>query len=146
MTTASGKGSTGRARQDAARPEDDDGLGYHELREAAIAAELATGRAEETVEQAKRHVVVRLAIIVAGAVVTMVGGLLLVLPGPGWLVIFAGLLILSTEVPFAARLVDKVRRRIPQDADGKIPRSAIVTMVLLFVSATAVSVWWTVLR
>ena len=68
------------------------------------------------------------------------------LPGPGWLVIFAGLLILSSEVPFAARMLDSVKRRLPQDADGKLPKSAIVTMVLIFLAATAASVWWTVLR
>lgn len=120
--------------------------GLGDLERAAVEAELASGEIEASVEEAKRHVLVRIGIVVAGSFVVLVGGLLLVLPGPGWLVIFAGLLILSSEVPFAARMLDSVKRRLPQDADGKLPRSAIVTMVLLFVGAAAVSVWWTVLR
>jgi uncharacterized protein (TIGR02611 family) len=116
------------------------------LETAAIDAELATGRAEETIEQAKRHILVRLGIIVAGSLVTFVGLLLLVLPGPGWVVIFIGLVMLSPEVPFAARMVDQVRRRLPQDEDGKMPMSAIVTMVVMAVLAIGASVWWFVLR
>lgn len=129
---------------------DVDGDGAVDRREAwraaAMEAELESGRREESIEQAKRHIIVRIGIIIAGVFVTFVGGLLLVLPGPGWLVIFVGLLILSAEVPFAARMLDKVKKRLPQDADGKLPKSAIVTMVLIFVAATAFSIWFTVLR
>lgn len=121
-----------------------EGLG--DLERAAVEAELRTGDAETSVEEAKRHILVRIGIVAAGTFVVLIGGLLLVLPGPGWLVIFAGLLILSSEVPFAARMLESVRRRLPQDADGKLPRSAIVTMVLVFLAATAASVWWTLLR
>ena len=127
-------------------PAGPDLAGLGDLERAAVEAELANGAAEATVEEARRHILVRVGIIVAGTFVVLVGGLLLVLPGPGWLVIFAGLLILSSEVPFAARMLDRVKRRLPQDADGKLPKSAIATMALIFVAATALSVWWTVLR
>ena len=119
---------------------------FERLEQAAIEAELDSGRREATVEQAKRHLLVRIGVVVAGTVVCLVGLLLLVLPGPGLVVLLAGLLLLSTEVPFAARLVDRVRARLPQDEDGKLPRSAIVTMVVMAVVAMTASIWFTLLR
>jgi uncharacterized protein (TIGR02611 family) len=122
----------------------DDRLGERldRLEEAAIEAELATGRAEETVEEAKRHVLVRLAIIVGGSVVTLIGLVLLVAPGPGWLVILAGLLLLSKEVPFAARWVDRVRARLPQDENGKLPASAIASIAAVTLFFVVGSLWF----
>lgn len=119
---------------------------FDHLGEAAIEAELETGRREETVREAKRHVLVRLAVVVAGSVVCLFGIALLVLPGPGLLVLLAGLVMLSSEVPFAARLVDRVRARLPQDADGKLPTSTIVMMVVVAVFFVAASTWFTFLR
>ncbi|HXC78454.1 MAG TPA: TIGR02611 family protein [Candidatus Acidoferrum sp.] len=46
----------------------------------------------------------------AGAVVIVVGIVLLPLPGPGWLIIFVGLGIWSTEFVWAARLLARIRR------------------------------------
>ncbi|MBD3779197.1 MAG: PGPGW domain-containing protein [Micrococcales bacterium] len=46
--------------------------------------------------------------LVGGAVVA-VGIALLVLPGPGWLVIFLGLGILGTEFPAVRRLTDRFK-------------------------------------
>lgn len=45
------------------------------------------------------------AVLVTGTVVVLVGAALLVLPGPGWMVIFAGLGLLATEFPWAAALL-----------------------------------------
>ncbi|MEX0654730.1 MAG: PGPGW domain-containing protein [Phycisphaeraceae bacterium] len=45
----------------------------------------------------------------AGATVVLTGLALLVLPGPGWLTVFAGLGILATEFAFARRLMDRTR-------------------------------------
>ena len=45
----------------------------------------------------------RIAITIAGVVVLLAGLALLVLPGPGWVLIFAGLAILATEYVWAAR-------------------------------------------
>ena len=42
--------------------------------------------------------------------------------------------------------VDRVRARLPQDEDGKLPRSAIVTMVVMAVVAMTASIWFTLLR
>jgi hypothetical protein len=55
------------------------------------------------------RLVKRIAIIVAGSVVTLVGIAMLVLPGPAIIVIPLGVSILSTEVPMARRWMDKAK-------------------------------------
>jgi uncharacterized protein (TIGR02611 family) len=59
----------------------------------------------------------RIAVTVAGVAVILVGLALLVLPGPGWLVIFAGLAILSTEYVWARRLLEKAKEKAGQAKD-----------------------------
>lgn len=124
--------------------EPDDGLAW--LSEAAVDAERSTGRREESVEQATRHIVVRVAIIGAGVFVLLLGLALLALPGPGLVVVALGLGLLASEIPFAARLLERVKRRLPQDADGRLPRSAVAMMVGTCTVATGLSLWWTFLR
>lgn len=108
-----------------------------------IEAELETGRREETVEEAKRHILVRIARIAAGVVVLIIGLVLLAAPGPGLLVIALGLGLLAQDVPFARNLLDKVRDRLPQDENGKLPRSTVVMMVVVSVAAVGGSLWFT---
>ncbi|MFZ4583615.1 MAG: PGPGW domain-containing protein [Acidimicrobiia bacterium] len=84
------------------------------LRDAAIAAELETGPREETMDQARSHVVVRLVRMGAGFVVLLAGVAMLVLPGPGLLVIVAGLALLARDVVWAERALGHVRRRLPK--------------------------------
>jgi uncharacterized protein (TIGR02611 family) len=54
----------------------------------------------------------RVGVTVAGAAVIAIGIVLLPLPGPGWLVIFAGLGILGTEYEWARRLLALVRQQV----------------------------------
>jgi uncharacterized protein (TIGR02611 family) len=122
------------------------GARVEHLVENLIEAELETGRREETVEQAKRHIVVRIVRVAAGVVVLLLGIAMLGLPGPGFLVIALGLGLLAQDVPFARRLLDKVRARLPQDADGKLPRSTVIMMVVVGVGAVALSIGFTVWR
>lgn len=42
---------------------------------------------------------------ISGGFVTLAGIILIPYPGPGWLIVFAGLAILSTEFAFASRLL-----------------------------------------
>lgn len=58
----------------------------------------------------------RVLVTVAGAVVTLVGVALLVLPGPGLLLVLAGLVLLASEYPWARRLVEPVRVRAMEAA------------------------------
>jgi Putative transmembrane protein (PGPGW) len=54
----------------------------------------------------------RIARVVGGWTLLGVGAALLVLPGPGLLVIAAGLALLATEYEWAARLLHKVKARL----------------------------------
>ena len=47
-----------------------------------------------------------------GVALTLGGLLLVPLPGPGWLVVLAGLAVLASEFEPARRLLDVVRRRL----------------------------------
>lgn len=59
-----------------------------------------------TLRQAKRTI-----IGLVGFTVIMVGVVMLVTPGPGWLVIAAGLSILAIEFVWARRLLRRLRER-----------------------------------
>lgn len=43
---------------------------------------------------------------IAGGLVVLIGLILVPYPGPGWLIVFAGLAILSTEFMFAAKVLE----------------------------------------
>jgi uncharacterized protein (TIGR02611 family) len=53
----------------------------------------------------------RLLVLVAGCALCGAGLAMLVLPGPGILVVFLGLLVLATEFAWAERAVERTRRR-----------------------------------
>ncbi len=53
----------------------------------------------------------RVAALVGGGIVLLVGIALLILPGPGLLLVLAGLLILANEFPAIEKYVDPVRKR-----------------------------------
>lgn len=116
------------------------------LEAAAIDAERDTGVHEETVAEAKRHILLRIARVMLGVVVLFAGLLMLPLPGPGMLTIAAGLALLASDVPFARRLLDRVRERIPADADGRVSRPVLIGGLAVSACAIAFSVWWTFLR
>jgi hypothetical protein len=60
----------------------------------------------------------RIAVTIAGFAVLLAGVALLVLPGPGWLLIFVGLGILSTEYVWARKLLVKAKEKAEQAKDA----------------------------
>jgi uncharacterized protein (TIGR02611 family) len=62
----------------------------------------------------------RLVVGAVGGLVTALGVVLLVLPGPGILVVLAGLAILASEFHFARRLLAWARKRA-SDASRRTP-------------------------
>lgn len=50
----------------------------------------------------------RVAIAIVGGLVVLVGIVMIPYPGPGWLVVFAGLAILATEFDRAQRVLDYI--------------------------------------
>ncbi len=119
---------------------------FDELLEAAVEAEIETGRREETVAQAERSLVFRVLRVTLGVIVVCVGISLLVLPGPGLIVIAGGLALMAQDVPFAKRWLDKVRERIPEDEDGGIATWVVVLSVSALVLSIAGSIWFTFFR
>ncbi len=69
----------------------------------------------------------RIGIAVAGGLLVVVGIALLVLPGPGWLIIFLGLGILATEFVWAERLLNKAKEKAQQAKDKVLRKKALRT-------------------
>lgn len=69
------------------------------------------GRVRSVVRHAKRVV-----ITVVGLTIVLGGIALLVLPGPGWMVIIAGLAILAAEYVWARRLLEKTKEQAKKGA------------------------------
>lgn len=116
----------------------------HPLLDAALAAEYDTGLHESTERAAKAHVLVRAVRMTLGAIVVIIGIIMMPLPGPGALVVAGGLVILARDVAWADRLLRYFRHKMPGvPADGKIPRSSLVTMGMLAVAGILASLWFT---
>ena len=54
----------------------------------------------------------RVAVGIVGTAVVVLGFALIPLPGPGWLIVFAGLALLATEFAWADRLLRYARRKV----------------------------------
>ena len=67
----------------------------------------------------------RIGIAVVGGFLVVAGIALLVLPGPGWLVIFLGLGILATEFVWAERLLNKAKEKAQQAKTKVLERKAL---------------------
>lgn len=65
----------------------------------------------------------RIAVTVAGFVVLLLGVAMLVLPGPGIVVIIAGLAILATEYVWAQRLLAKAKEKAVQAKDAVLRKN-----------------------
>lgn len=71
--------------------------------------------------EAKRHSAVkRVAALIAGGVLVLVGVVLLVLPGPGLLLVLSGLLVLANQFPAVERYIDPVQDRAMQAAEQSV--------------------------
>jgi len=60
----------------------------------------------------------RVGVTIAGFAVLLAGVALLVLPGPGWLLIFIGLGILSTEYVWAQKMLATAKRKAEEAKDA----------------------------
>jgi uncharacterized protein (TIGR02611 family) len=85
----------------------------------------------------------RLAVALVGGLVLAVGVVLIPYPGPGWLIVFAGLAILATEFHWARRLLAFLRRRY--DAwRGWLRRRhwSVRLLAILFTAAVVLATLW----
>jgi hypothetical protein len=69
---------------------------------------------------AAKNQVKRFSVAIAGGVVLLIGVALLVLPGPGLLLVLAGLVILASEFPALEKHVDPVRDRAMKAAEDSV--------------------------
>ncbi len=73
----------------------------------------------QTLKQARRT-----AIGVAGCTIVALGVVMLVTPGPGWLVIFIGLSVLGIEFVWARRLLRRLKQKGSELGDTLFGKSA----------------------
>lgn len=87
--------------------------------------------------------VYRVAVGVLGAAVVLAGIVLIPLPGPGWLIVFAGLALLATEFAWAGRLLDFARSKVRGWTDWVTRQSLLVRGAIALGSLLAVggAVW-----
>lgn len=83
----------------------------------------------------------RLAIGVSGVLVVLIGLVLVPYPGPGWLVVFAGFAILSTEFEFAAKALVRLKHAYGLWTDwlqrqNRIVQASVIAITGLFVFVT----------
>ena len=84
----------------------------------------------------------RILVIISGSAVVIAGVAMLVLPGPGFLVIFTGLAILSSEFEWADRLKQSVRERAELAAKATgVSLRAIVVVGIFFAVVLSVAAW-----
>ena len=112
----------------------------HHLRkrvaDAALRAEMMTGEQETSIDQARESLRRRMVRGALGMFLIVLGLALLPLPGPGWLIVIAGL----TQLPFAwaERTVTIIRRKIPGVPEsGSIPTHTWIIMAALVIGSTA---------
>ena len=85
----------------------------------------------------------RLVVGVLGAAIVVVGVVLLPAPGPGWLIIFAGLGVLASEFEWAQRLLDFARRRVHEWTQWTARQNIVVrALVVLAIIAVVLAVFW----
>lgn len=91
----------------------------------------------------------RIGIALLGLLIVVVGLALLALPGPGWVIIFLGLGVWSTEFEWAERLLAYARGRVERwtywmMAQPRIMQAAIGAAALVLLALVALAGWWTV--
>jgi hypothetical protein len=85
----------------------------------------------------------RVTMAVLGGLVLLIGVALLVLPGPGLLLVLAGLLILANEFPTLERYVDPVQERAMKAAEDSVSSPLRITgSVLAGLGLIAAGVLW----
>lgn len=90
----------------------------------------------------------RIAVTVVGFLLLAAGGVMLVTPGPGVIVILAGLAVLASEWAWAERALDKAKQRTGQtiQAATASPLRIAISVIVTLGGIAAVLVWFFVIR
>ncbi len=96
---------------------------------------------------AKSNPAKRAAVLVGGGLILLVGIALLVLPGPGLLLVLAGLLVLSNEFPTVDRYIEPVQERAMKAAEDSVSSPLRLTgSILAGLGLLAAGVVWGLFR
>jgi uncharacterized protein (TIGR02611 family) len=96
-----------------------------------------------------RSILKRIAVGIVGGTVTVVGVIALVAPGPGWLIIFAGLGILATEFAWAAYVLEHATKNVSKAADRvrlKKEHRDILLAIIFGSSILILLIWYAYIR
>ncbi|MEU9118103.1 TIGR02611 family protein [Streptomyces sp. NPDC048483] len=124
--------------------------GRESAEEGAAQAEQPLGsRAPHFIKRSRPlHVSWQVGVFVVGLAVVVAGVIMLPLPGPGWLVIFAGMAIWATEFVWAQLVLRWTKRKVTEAAqkalDPKVRRRNIILTaigVVIIAALLAVYVW-----
>ena len=91
----------------------------------------------------------RVLVGIVGGLVTVIGVVALIAPGPGWLIIFAGLGILGTEFAWAARALKTAKGVASRAIDStKIARrkQLLIFAIIAFTALALLVIWYEYLR
>ena len=80
----------------------------------------------------------RMAVGIVGALIVALGIVAIPLPGPGWLIVIAGLVVLATEFLWAERLLEFTRRHVQRWTDWVGDRPVWVRVLLALATAAFV--------
>lgn len=80
---------------------------------------------------------------IIGIVVLLIGVVAIPYPGPGWLIVFAGLAILATEFDWAQRLLDRARAKYDAWTEWLKRQSIYIKAIFLIVTSivVVVTIW-----
>lgn len=86
----------------------------------------------------------RVAVGAVGGAITVIGVVALVTPGPGWLIIFAGLGILATEFAWAGMILENAKKSATKAANqaklkGKNP---LIYLAIFFAVVLVILLIW----
>ena len=91
----------------------------------------------------------RVLVGIVGGLITILGVVALIAPGPGWLIIFAGLGILGTEFAWAARALKTAKGVASRAIDStKIAQrqKLLIFAVIAFTALALLVIWYGYLR
>ncbi|MEU1789443.1 TIGR02611 family protein [Streptomyces sparsogenes] len=94
------------------------------------------------------HLSWQVGVFIVGLAVVVVGIIMLPLPGPGWLVIFAGMAIWATEFVWAQLVLRWTKRKVTEAAQRALDprvrkRNLILTTIAVAICVAAVAVYVT---
>ena len=78
------------------------------------------------------HLLKRFAVTIVGAALLVLGAAMMVLPGPGILLVVAGLAVLATEYVWAQRLLARARTKAEQVQEAAVASPARTAATVLF--------------